>query len=160
MEKIYILCVEDQREVLDAVIQDLAVFEEKLKLEECESASEALTLMEEIIQEGDHVAVVISDHIMPGKTGVELLTEIKKDGRFPKTRKVLLTGLATHQDTIEAINQAAIDRYIEKPWTREHLENTVKILLTQYILENGIDYQDFTPVLDQMTLLNYFQQET
>lgn len=162
MENIYIICVEDQREVLDAVIQDLSYFEgaqEHLKLEECESGAEAWTLMEEIVQEGDHIAVVVSDHIMPGKTGVELLTEIKNDGRFKLTKKVLLTGLATHKDTIEAINQAAIDQYIEKPWTREGLIDTVKKLLTRYILESGIDYQPYTSVLDQMTLFNYLEKE-
>ncbi len=64
------------------------------------------------------IALIISDHVMPGKTGVELLTDVSKDGRFGFTRKVLLTGQATHTDTINAINSAGIDRYFEKPCKR------------------------------------------
>jgi two-component system, chemotaxis family, chemotaxis protein CheY len=72
--------------------------------------------------------------------------------RFPRTKKLLLTGLATHEDTIEAINRAKIDRYIGKPWDTHDLINKTRVLLTEFILEEGIDYNDFIPVLDQETL--------
>ena len=152
MEKIILLCVEDQREVLTAIVNDLAFFDKKLVIEECESADEALDLVEEIDAEGDYLGVVLSDHVMPGKSGVDFLCELHKDSRFRHTKKVLITGLATHSDTIQAINDAAIDRYIQKPWEQEQLIQYVKELLTQFIIVKGIDYQAWLPYLDSATL--------
>ena len=158
MEKLNIIYVDDQREVLLTLSKDLQVFEKHCTVEECESADEAMELIDEIDKAGDHVAVIISDHIMPGASGVEFLTRINKDPRFRQTRKMLLTGLATHQDTIEAINQAGIDKYIEKPWKSDDLVKAVKVLLTHYIFSKGLDYEGLTPVLDQLTLLDYLQR--
>lgn len=153
MDKLNIIYVDDQREVLSTISKDLQLFEKYVTLEECESASEAIEVLNNIESEGDHAAVIISDHIMPEKNGVEFLIDIKNNKRFPLTKKMLLTGQATHHDTIEAINSAHIDNYIEKPWEAEQLVNVVKTLLTKYVLESGIDYQPYLTILDQQTLL-------
>ncbi len=153
MENINIICVDDQRTVLSTLTSELKPFESYYQIEACESADEALALMDELDQDGEKIALIISDHVMPGKTGVEFLTEVHHDGRFPNTRKILLTGLATHKDTIEAINQAQIDQYLEKPYDKDELIQSVKKWTTQFILKEGIDYKDFTAVLDSETLL-------
>ena len=154
MENIFIIIIDDQKEVLAAVAKDLEVLEDIYNIEECESADEAEELLETLDSEGEYIALIISDHIMPGTTGVEFLIEINEDPRFQPTKKMLLTGLATHQDTINAINNAAIDRYIEKPWSREDLINYAKVLITEFILEKGIDYTPYMEFLDQNILLN------
>ncbi|UXP32268.1 response regulator [Reichenbachiella agarivorans] len=154
MEKIYILCVEDQREVLNTIASQLAVLDQHVIIEECESAQEAQELIEEIDTAGDFIALVISDHVMPGKTGVELLTDLYNDGRFGDTKKILLTGQATHMDTIKAINQAGIDFYIEKPWKAEDLLQKVCTLLTIFIIKKGIEYEPFLEILDKEKLFN------
>lgn len=159
MDKLNIIYVDDQREVLSTLSKDLQVFEKYCAVEECESADEALELVNELDTSGDKLAVLISDHIMPGKNGVEFLTEINHDGRFPITKKMLLTGQATHQDTITAINQAGIDKYVEKPWSSEKLIHSVKVLLTRYIFDAGIDYEPYMPILDQPTMLGYLQNK-
>ncbi|MEJ2763130.1 response regulator [Photobacterium sp. MCCC 1A19761] len=148
MEKLNIICVDDQREVLSAVLKDLAPLNDYFQVEDCESADEALELMDELDAEGEFIAVVISDHVMPGMTGVELLSRVSQDQRFTQTKKVLLTGQATHQDTIEAINRARIESYFEKPWTAEALLTTVRSLITEYIFDSGLDYQAWADVLD------------
>lgn len=157
MDKLNIIYVDDQREVLSTLSKDLKVFESLINVEECESADEAISLINELDSEGDLIAVIISDHIMPGKNGVEFLIEINDDSRFKLTRKMLLTGQATHQDTITAINQANIEKYIEKPWKSEMLIADVKVLLTHFILDSGIDYEKYIPVMDQQTLLGNLQ---
>lgn len=78
MEKLNLICVDDQREVLSAVLQDLEPLNKWLNIEDCESADEVLELMDELDADGEMIALIISDHVMPGKTGVELLTEISK----------------------------------------------------------------------------------
>lgn len=152
MERLYIVCVEDQKEVLNTIAEQLAHFEEFIAIEECETADEAFELMEVIERKGDQTAVVVSDHVMPGMTGVEFFIKLKKDDRFRSIRKILLTGQATHTDTIEAINLAGIDNYIEKPWKADELLHKVAVLLTEYIVAAGFDYQPYVKILDKPTL--------
>ncbi len=152
MEKINIICVDDEREVLDAVMRDLDYFSDTFNIEECESAVECLDLLEELDAQQEYVAIIISDHVMPGKSGVELLSEIAVDERFLGTKKLLLTGLATQADTIQAINDARLDHFLEKVWDPQTLLQTVKELLTEYIVEQGIDYQAYIDKLDAPTL--------
>ena len=152
MEKINIICVDDEREVLESVVRDLEFFSDLFNIEECESAIECLDLLEEFDANQEYVALLISDHVMPEKSGVELLTEVELDKRFLGTKKLLLTGLATQADTIKAINDAKLDNFLEKVWDPEELVQTVKELLTEYIVERGIDYQEYIEKLDATTL--------
>ena len=93
MQKPKIICVDDQREVLATLKKDLEEFIELFKIEYCESAEEAMELIEEIDENGDHLALLICDHIMPVSNGIDFLIEVDKDIRFTKTQKLLLTGL-------------------------------------------------------------------
>ncbi len=157
MEKINIICVDDQPEVLDAVVKDLAPLTEFFKVEECESAEECKDLMDDLDAQGELVGLVVSDHVMPGECGVDLLGSISTDPRFAHTRKILLTGQATHADTINAINSARIDHYFEKPWQVDDLVAAAKRLLTEFILDKGLDYEELIPALDQPTLYRKLQ---
>ncbi len=56
MEKLNVICVDDQREVLSAVLKDLAPLTQWLNVEDCESADEALDLMDELDAEGEFIA--------------------------------------------------------------------------------------------------------
>ncbi len=160
MDKVYIICIDDQQEVLNALEQDLAFFDEKLNVEVCDTAQEALDLMEEIDGNGDFVALVITDQVMPEMSGVELLKEIENDERYALTRRMLLTGQATHHDTIEAINLGGVDQYLAKPWTRDQLHSSVRKLLTHYFFKKGIDYQAYQDNLDQDLVYKYLRNET
>ncbi|MGL4716413.1 MAG: response regulator [Aeromonas sp.] len=152
MDKINLICVDDQQAVLNAISRDLAPLSSWVRIEECESAQECLALIDELDEAGEHVALVVSDHVMPGMSGVALLTLIGRDGRFPHTRKILLTGQATHKDTIAAVNLARIDHYLEKPWQGAELLRVCRCLLTEFVLATGIDYQPFIQQLDAPTL--------
>ena len=157
METINIICVDDQAEVLDSVVRDLKSLESFFRIEGAESAADCRTLMSEIEARGEMVGLVISDHVMPGENGVSLLSAISLDSHFVGTRRILLTGQANHADTIHAVNDAHIDNYIEKPWVAETLLATAKRLLTKFIMDKGIDYEEFMRVLDQQVLLTYLK---
>ncbi len=152
MDKLTILCLDDQRDVLAALRKDLEVLGGAVTVIACESVAEAVEVLDVMDKHAEEPALLICDHVMPGKNGIDFLIDFRKEGRFPKTRRVLLTGLATHRDTIEAINRAHIDHYIEKPWDGAELVRTVKGLLTRYVLEAGVDYKPYLGVLDQETL--------
>ena len=160
MEKPEIICVDDEREVLAALKRDLAGFKDYCNLTYCESAEEAQEVLEDLDAEGRPVALIVCDHIMPGKNGVDFLIELNKDSRFARTKKLLLTGLATQQDTIQAINQAQLDRYIEKPWAAESLIQVLKVLLTEFVVGAGMDYSNAMEILDQQTLYKFLRRQT
>ena len=65
------------------------------------------------------VDVVVSDFLMPGTNGIELLREFAS--LHPHAPRILLTGYADKQSAIEAINDVGLFQYIEKPWENEKL---------------------------------------
>jgi len=152
MTKPVILCIDDHREILVALKNALAIFRGYTAIYTCESAEEAEIVLNDIDQKGYYLAIVISDHVLPGKSGVDFLSDIHRDFRFNRTKKLLLTGLATHRETIDAINRADINGYIEKPWSNDELIQRIRVLLTDYVFDAGLDYNDFMPVLDKDTL--------
>ena len=127
-EKNYIICVDDEKAILNQLaIQLEEAFGELCVIEYAESAEEALAVMEDIKQGGGAILVVISDQVMPGMQGDQFLEIVNR--RFRGTRKVLLTGYAGLDSAMYAINQADLDKYLEKPWDREVFLATIQHLL-------------------------------
>ena len=72
----------------------------------------------DLVREGD-VAVVVSDNMMPGMSGVELLSSIKAIS--PDTVRILMTGLGDLAMAVEAVNSGGVFKLILKPWDEEAL---------------------------------------
>lgn len=157
MEKLHVLCVDDQREVLLSITRDLEPLAEWTVVEECESADEALELMAELEEHGAPLALIVCDHIMPGMLGVDFLAAVERSGRHPHAKKALITGQATHADTINAINFAKIDAYIEKPWKSEDLRALCRRLLTEYLFDARMDADAYRRHADPEVLLRRAQ---
>jgi response regulator RpfG family c-di-GMP phosphodiesterase len=152
MAEIYIICVEDEPQVLDVMVRDLGELEDVFPIEVAHSADEARQLMAEIKEEGNTVGLILCDHIMPGDKGIDLLIEMQKDPWTEHTRKVLITGQAGLEDTIQAVNHARLNHYISKPWNPHKLREVVKDELTQYVIAHEKDLLRFMSVLDQAKL--------
>jgi diguanylate cyclase (GGDEF)-like protein len=119
--------------VLSALRQQLmARFGHECNIATALSAPDALELMDELERDGEVVAVIIADQIMPGMKGVDLLEKVDK--RSPHTCKILLTGQAGLDAVVSAINRAHLNHYIAKPWDEEGLHLAVENLLRQYRL--------------------------
>lgn len=129
MSKPAILCVDDQREVLSAIRRELQSLGTDYEIVECESAKEAEEVLNELNTTGQETKLIICDHIMPGENGIDFLARLNTDDRFRKLKRIVLTGLASQQDTIKAINKAKIDYYLEKPWDSAEFIAAVKTLL-------------------------------
>ena len=153
MEKIYIVCIDDQRDVLTSVARDLRPLSAWTLLEECESADEALGVLHDLEVGDKPLGLIVCDHIMPGTLGVDFLAKVEKSGHYRHVKKVLMTGQATHQDTINAINFAKIDAYIEKPWDGDKFRAICRRLLTEYIFDTGRDPLEYREVADPQVMM-------
>jgi CheY-like chemotaxis protein len=148
MKPIYILCIEDEPEVLEVVLRDLKPFEPVFVLESAASVDEARRVVHEVIlQEGD-LGLVVCDHILPGEDGVSFLVELQQDPATARARKVLLTAHAGLQATVEAVNLAGLNHYIAKPWQAEELVGVARRQLTDFVIETQTDLVRFLSVLE------------
>ena len=78
------------------------------------SGQQALQLLEKY-----EFAAVISDHLMPEMTGLELMREVKR--RFPPCVKIIITGFMPER-VAEALAVGEIDRFMTKPWENQSSE--------------------------------------
>lgn len=160
MNRLVILCIEDEEEVREAVVRDLEAFEPTFLVEIAEDAEDARQAVEEVLAAGNELAMVIADHRLPGTQGTEYLIELHQHPRTAKARKILLTGQASHHDTIRAINQADLHHYLSKPWTRQDLHRVVREQLTDFVMENVEDVLPFVSTLDGPRLLRRLASES
>lgn len=153
-EKIYILVVEDELEVMEALVRDLEKFESMFPVEAANNANEAKEVIDYIIDHGHSIGLVLCDHVLPGKNGVDLLIDLQERPETVKSKKVLVTGQAGHEDTILAINKADLDHYIAKPWSQAKLEQVVVNELTDFVIANEKNLLPYMQVLDADRLSN------
>ena len=85
---------------------------------------------------------------MPEKTGISFLIELNSQEQTKPSRKLLLTGQADLEDTIQAINAASLHFFVPKPWSGETLINTVKEQLTTFVIENDPDLMRWATLLN------------
>ncbi len=131
MDKGFIICVDDEESVVSTLKEQLAkYFGHTHEIEVATSGNEAWEIIQEIISEGGSVEVVITDQVMPGLKGDELLEKVNQIS--PDTIKILLTGQAGLQDTIDAINKGGLNYFIEKPWNIEELHVHIERLIQKY----------------------------
>lgn len=141
MKKSVILCVDDEKMVLVSLKQQLKrQFEQKFMLEVAESGEEALEIVEELLRDKIDLPVVISDHIMPGLKGDELLKRIHE--LSPRTLKILLTGQANVDAVGNAVNYANLYRFIGKPWDQADLNLTVTEAIRSYYQDKKLEEQN------------------
>ncbi|HVK62517.1 MAG TPA: hybrid sensor histidine kinase/response regulator [Bdellovibrionales bacterium] len=110
-----ILCVDDEVDNVDALER---LLRRKYNVLKATSAAQALTVLAQ-----HPVTVIISDQRMPGKTGVELLSE--SIATHPNAIRILLTGYTDIDSVVSAINNGQIYRYVTKPWDPIDLSNAI-----------------------------------
>lgn len=84
-----------------------------------ESADEALKYLKE-----RSISVVLSDYIMPGRSGTAFLKEVKE--RYPSTIRVILSGRADMNAVMSAVDEGVVSHFFLKPWDNEVLRETVR----------------------------------
>jgi signal transduction histidine kinase len=141
MNKQTILCVDDEEIILEALQEQLdSCLGDEFNIETADSGEDALEFFHELLNDGQQVPVIISDYIMPGMKGDQLLKEVHK--LAPDSLKILLTGQASIEGISNAINNAQLYRYIAKPWDKDDLVLTVREAIKSFLQEIKIKKQN------------------
>jgi thioredoxin reductase (NADPH) len=115
MQKPIIIALDDDQQVLRAVVRDLRnQYAKEYKIVSTTSAIEALGALTEMKNKNEVVALFLSDQRMPEMLGVDFLQKAKEF--FPNAKRVLLTAYSDTEAAIRAINDVQLDYYLMKPW--------------------------------------------
>jgi diguanylate cyclase (GGDEF)-like protein len=115
MREYRIVCVDDDEQFLRSLEGSLPKRVEALcpdfrcAFDFAQSAEE----LDEVLSEGPALDMVISDQMMPGLSGIDLIERLKADK--PDLVTVLLTGHGSLDSAKYAINRRLLDQYVSKP---------------------------------------------
>jgi len=112
-----VLLVDDEPSLLAGLARTLR--KEPYRILTAVSAEKALETLG-----ATHVDVVISDQDMPGMGGADLLAEVRRV--YPDTVRFMLTGKATLELAVRAINDGAVSRFFVKPCNPVDLAATIR----------------------------------
>jgi two-component system, sensor histidine kinase and response regulator len=152
MNKTAIVCVDDEPSILYCLeVEVETAVGHDYPIETAENGEECLEVCEQLLQNGDEIALVISDCIMPGMKGDELLKRIH--ALSPKTFTIMLTGQANIEAISNAIKYANLYRYIDKPWQSNDFRLTIKEALHSYLQDKKLSdfYVDLERKIAQRT---------
>ena len=144
--KPYILVVDDDVALLQALPQALYLRIDGVKVDTTDSAQEALGL----VQEYDYDAIVC-DIKMPGMDGLVLLEKIKE--LRPDTPTLLITGHGEHDLAVQALRGGAYD-FIQKPIDRDYLVAALQRAihthqLRRQVIEQQLELERYAQSLEQ-----------
>jgi HD-like signal output (HDOD) protein len=111
-----LLFVDDEARILQGLQRQLRALHNQWNMSFFESGSQALDYM------ATHpVDVIISDMMMPGMDGAQLLTEVSR--RHPQTVRIILSGQAEHEAILRLVGPA--HQYLSKPCAAEDLRAAI-----------------------------------
>ena len=110
-----LLMVDDEPDILDFLTR---VFRKQYTLLRAESAEAALVVLSQ-----QSVDVVLSDHRMTGRTGLDLLADVRQ--RVPAATRVLLSGFSDLPEITEAAATGLVHAYVVKPVDSQRLREAV-----------------------------------
>jgi signal transduction histidine kinase len=128
-----ILLVDDDEALLEALPAALRLRVDGIQIDTAVSAFDAL----ERLRETDYDAVV-SDIKMPGKDGLELLTEAKQ--LRPGTPVLLITGHGEHDLAVQALRGGAYD-FVQKPIDRDYFVASLERAIQMRRLDRQVTMQ-------------------
>jgi response regulator RpfG family c-di-GMP phosphodiesterase len=117
-----ILLVDDESHVTDALSRHFP--KHTYRVHKANSAAEAYGILDCFT-----IDVVVSDERMPGESGAEFLGNVRR--RFPKTIRIILSGQASLEAAIRAINEGEVYRFFLKPCNPTDLIFTIQRALEQ-----------------------------
>ncbi|MCB0281303.1 MAG: sigma-54-dependent Fis family transcriptional regulator [Calditrichae bacterium] len=119
-----ILIVDDQQEILNSLRR---IFQREYNVLTASDGNEGLQLLQQ-----NQVKVILSDQRMPGMDGV---TFLKKANEIQSQAvRIMITGYADIEASINAVNEAKIYQYVSKPFEPDELKLVVKSAVDRFNL--------------------------
>ena len=115
-----ILCVDDEPMILmsmKAVLQK--TFSARFDCETADDGETALAMIAEFIADETPVILIVSDWLMPGIRGDEMLRQVRT--RWPGIAAIMVTGQADPQTVQQVMGQGLAREIISKPWSADAL---------------------------------------
>ncbi len=141
MAKPIILSVDDEIQVLNAIVRDLQrYFGANYRIMKASSGTEAYDTLRQLKQRNAPVALLLVDQRMPEMSGTEFL--VKASDFYPEAKKALLTAYADTEAAITSINQIGLDHYLMKPWDppEQNLYPILEDLLNDWLATVQLPY--------------------
>jgi DNA-binding NtrC family response regulator len=124
MIKKYVLVIDEENAVRKVIRDNLVL--SGFSVSEAPDGKQGL----EIINGDNPPAVVITDIIMPGKTGLDVITAIRQE--HPSIRVIAISGggrVKATDDLLQKAREIGADAILSKPLNFDELEKTVERLL-------------------------------
>jgi serine phosphatase RsbU (regulator of sigma subunit) len=101
------------------------------------------------VQQNGPYAVIVSDFMMPGMNGIELLSRVKKSN--PDTVRMMLTGAADMPTAIRAVNEGSIFQFHPKPCPADTLCQAIQTAIAEYrkVVSEQMQLKNFKSSLAQ-----------
>lgn len=127
MKKDAIICVDDEILILVSLVQELRdLFGNDFIIETAPNGESALELIDELDEEDTRTSIIISDWMMPGMKGDELI--ISAQSKYPHIKGILITGQAEEESIDRACSDPDSIIFIEKPWHADDLISAINKL--------------------------------
>lgn len=98
------------------------------------------------------IDIVISDQQLPGLQGIPFLEWAREHS--PRTVRILMTGIYSMDEAVEAINSGLAQRFLFKPWRPEQLVALIRQSARTFLLERSHEN-----LLDELRKLNLELEE-
>lgn len=162
-----LLVVDDEPHILATLV---ATLDTEFKVYTANCAEAAMKIFEE---QKNEIDMVLTDQKMPRVSGVQLLEWVRQHS--PRTVRLMMTGFADLEETVDAINKGQVFRFILKPWRHDvmldmlrsgarmfHLERSHEQLLvdlekrvadrTAELQEANLELEQKTKMLERLAL--------
>lgn len=118
MSQSIILCVDDEKIVTDTLITQLGTeFGDDYFYEAASDVDEAWDVINEIMDEGNTLKLIICDWLMPLAKGDEFLLDV--NSKWPDVKLIMLSGHADESAVDRLKNLVNDFDFVRKPWARE-----------------------------------------
>ena len=148
----HILVVDDEPEILESLI-DYLNKKADYTISQAGNGQEAVQFLQQCVDDGIEVDLVLLDMRMPLMSGLEVLAWIRRHPALQFMRVVLLTAAAGSNEKVEAL-AAGADDYITKPYYPQELLARVQTILRTQQLEKQLQQQG-----QQLSILNGVGQQ-
>jgi len=153
-KKLYnILLVEDEEKNLRLLKKTLESADQfDCNIDTAADGKEGLKYIEE-----NHYDIVLSDYQMPRMNGVDFLNKVNENNPSDTVR-FLITGHGDMKVIKQAINEAEIHQFIEKPWDADELRSTIQEVMELKEEREKGETSDMSDVKEALETIKDFQK--